>query len=76
MSAGADLFGEAHCALRACSACAGDYEDPERTTENENEEHVDDTNELERACAAARIDEFLLRDETEGRIGDEEESTS
>ena len=60
-------FAEAPHVLRACSACAGDYEDPERTAEEERSED----SEIESAQdeELARADDFPASQEQERRSG-------
>ena len=45
--------GNGRCGLMACSACAGDYEDPDRTAWCDDEE-VDEADEV---AAAADVDD-------------------
>ena len=64
-----ESIAEAPHVLRACSACAGDYEDPERTAEEERSEdsEIESTQDEE----LARADDFPASQEEERRTGDE-----
>jgi len=54
--------------LHACSACAGDYEDPERTASSSLrteviEEETDDEERAEKVLPSAVREEFPVREE-------------
>ena len=67
MRGAGESFAEAPHVLRACSACAGDYEDPERTAEEDRSEdsEIESTQDEE----LARADDFPASQEEERRTG-------